>query len=68
MSETNPPDDRSLWAIGGGALLGLGVGFFFFPQSVFGVTSVFAFTGCLFVGTGLGLLLAAVLSSKRKPR
>ena len=29
MNEKNKKDDKSTWAIGGGLLLGLGVGFFF---------------------------------------
>ena len=51
--------DRSSWAVGGGMMLGLGVGFFFLP------TSIFAFVGCLLGGIGLGLLVAALTSSKR---
>jgi len=51
-------------AIGGGCMLGLGAGFFFFPISVFGVTSVFAFIGCIMGGLGLGLTLAALLSAR----
>ena len=46
----------SNWAVGGGLLAGLGVGFFFLE------TSALAFVGCLCIGLGLGLLTAAVLS------
>ena len=52
--------DKSSYAVGGGVLLGLGVGFFFMP------TNVFAFVGCLLAGLGLGLFVAALLSSKGK--
>ena len=48
--------DKSSWAVGGGLLLGLGVGFFFLPESAL------AFVGSLLAGLGLGLLAAAVIS------
>lgn len=44
------------WAVGGGLIAGLGVGFFFLK------TSALAFVGCMLIGLGLGLLAAAVLS------
>lgn len=62
MNEDNGMKDRTTWAIGGGLMLGLGSGFFFFPQSVFGATSVFAFIGCMMGGIGLGLILTSILS------
>lgn len=62
MNENNGMKDKATWAIGGGLMLGLGVGFFFFPQSVFGAPSVFAFIGCMMGGIGLGLILTAILS------
>jgi len=52
--------DRSTWAVGGGLMLGLGVGFFFFPRSIF------AFIGSLLAGIGLGLMVTAVLSAFAK--
>jgi hypothetical protein len=53
--------DRSTWAIGGGVLLGLGVGFFFLQRSVF------AFVGSLLAGMGLGLFVTSILwAVKRK--
>ena len=61
-------NDKTTWATGGGLLLGMGVGFFFFPASVFGVTSVFAFIGCLMGGLGLGLILTSILSIIEKKR
>lgn len=46
----------SSWAIGGGLLTGMGVGFFFLQ------TSALVFVGCILIGLGVGLLAAAVLS------
>jgi hypothetical protein len=37
----NVTDDKSTWAIGGGLLLGLGVGFFFLRESAL------IFVGCI---------------------
>lgn len=33
MGESNKKDDKSTWAIGGGLLMGMGVGFFF-PKGI----------------------------------
>jgi len=44
------------WAVGGGLLAGLGVGFLFLE------TSALAFIACICIGLGLGLLAAAVMS------
>ena len=44
------------WAVGGGLLAGLGVGFLFLE------TSALAFIASICIGLGLGLLAAAVLS------
>ena len=52
--------DKSSWAVGGGLMLGLGVGFFFLQESVF------AFVGCILGGIGVGLMIAAILSSLGK--
>ena len=46
----------SSWAVGGGLLVGLGVGFFFLE------TSALAFIGCLLIGLGFGLFAAALLA------
>lgn len=54
----NKKDDKSNWAIGGGVLLGLGVGFFFLPNAL-------AFVGSLIAGLGFGLIITAV---SYKPR
>jgi len=53
-------DDKSTWAIGGGVLLGLGVGFFFLRESAL------AFVGSLLAGIGIGLLVTSVLSTLKR--
>lgn len=50
--------DKSTWAIGGGVMIGLGIGFFFLPASPL------AFVGSLLAGLGLGLMVTAIISSK----
>ena len=51
--------DKSTWAIGGGLLLGLGVGFVFLhPSAIW-------FVDCILVGLGLGLLVTAIISGKK---
>ena len=57
---SNKEEDKSTWAIGGGLLLGLGVGFFFIQESVL------AFVGSMIGGLGLGLLETSILSSRKK--
>jgi len=44
------------YAIGGGTLIGLGIGFFYL------ITSILIFIGCLLTGVGLGLMVAAIFS------
>lgn len=51
--------DKSTWAIGGGLLLGLGVGFFFLKGSAL------AFVGSMIAGLGLGLIITSVLSGNK---
>ena len=51
--------DKSTWAIGGGLLIGLGVGFFFLQESAL------AFVGSILAGLGLGLLIASFLSKEK---
>lgn len=55
---TDSKDDKSTWAIGGGVLMGVGVGFFFLQASAL------AFVGSILVGLGLGLLVTAIISSR----
>lgn len=64
MGKRNSDDDKSVLAIIGGLIMGVGAGLFFFPQSVFGVPSVFAFVGCILGGFGIGLLVAALMTAK----
>ncbi len=52
-------DDKSTWAIGGGLLMGIGVGFFFLQQSPL------AFVGSILIGLGIGLVITALISSKK---
>ena len=56
MSDEGNKSDKASWAIGGGVLLGLGIGFFFLHQSAL------YFVGSLTAGLGVGLLAAAILS------
>ena len=56
MEKTNEKQDKSTWAIGGGLLLGVGVGFFFMQQAPL------VFVGCIIAGLGLGLLTTAIIS------
>ena len=53
-------DDKSSWAIGGSLLIGMGVGFFFVQESPL------AFVGSMFLGLGLGLVITAIISSKKE--
>lgn len=48
--------DKSSWAVGGGVILGVGVGFFLLQQSPL------YFVGSILAGLGLGLLATAVIS------
>ena len=57
---TDKKDDKSTWAIGGGVLIGLGIGFFFVQESPL------AFVGSMLVGLGLGLMITAIISSKKE--
>ncbi|MCW4006714.1 MAG: hypothetical protein NWF04_09020 [Candidatus Bathyarchaeota archaeon] len=50
-------EDRSTWAIGGGVIAGLGVGFFFLPNTM-------AFVGSMMLGLGIGLIVTALASRK----
>jgi hypothetical protein len=55
----NKKEDKSTWAIGGGLLLGLGVGFFFLQ------VSALAFVGSILAGLGLGLLMTSIIGSRK---
>jgi hypothetical protein len=56
MDNKNKKDDKSTWAIGGGLLLGMGVGFFFLKESAL------AFVGSILIGLGLGLVITSIIS------
>jgi len=56
MSDSGNKSDKSTWAIGGGVLLGIGVGFFFLDQSAL------YFVGSILAGLGVGLLATAIIS------
>ena len=56
---TDQKNDKSTWAVGGGILIGIGVGFFFLQQSAL------AFVGSMLAGLGLGLVIAALISVKK---
>ena len=60
MGKSGEVEDKSTWAIGGGVLLGIGVGFFFLQQSVF------AFVGSILGGLGLGLMVTSIISALRR--
>ncbi len=53
-------DDKSTWAIGGGLLLGLGIGFFFLRASAL------AFVGSMLAGLGLGLMVTSIISGGKR--
>jgi len=56
---SNEKEDRSTWAIGGGVIIGLGVGFFFLTQSAL------YFVGSMLFRLGLGILASSIISSNR---
>jgi len=62
MDNTKKKDDKSTWAIGGGLMMGLGVGFFFLKQSAL------LFVGCMLVGLGLGLVITTIVSSGKEQK
>ncbi|MFC2054107.1 hypothetical protein ACFLV7_07390 [Chloroflexota bacterium] len=59
MDKKNKKDDKSTWAVGGGLLIGLGVGFFFLQESAL------AFVGSMLAGLGFGLLIASLISKDK---
>ena len=60
MANTDKKDDKSTWAIGGGLLIGLGVGFFFLQASAL------AFIGCMIAGLGVGLMTTSIISCVKR--
>ena len=59
MTTLSNNSDKTSWAIGGGVLSGLGIGFFLLHQSAL------YFVGSLIAGLGAGLIVAATLSKIR---
>lgn len=59
-SKTNSKENKDTWAIGGGILMGVGVGFFFLEKSPL------AFVGCIILGLGIGLMATALLSCRKR--
>ena len=55
MSEPKKTFDMRILAVFGCTLLGLGIGFCFFPEKLF------VFIGCTIAGPGVGMLVAAYL-------
>ena len=55
-----PKEDRSSWAIGGTTMIGLGVGLIYLK------TSVLIFVASLLIGIGSGLVITAIISSKKE--
>ncbi len=60
METSSMSEDKSSWAVGGGLMLGVGVGFFFWD------VPPYEFVGSIIGGLGLGLLVAALLSAWRR--
>jgi hypothetical protein len=54
-----PKEDRSSWAIGGTTMIGLGVGLIYLK------TSFLIFVASLLIGIGSGLVITAIISSKK---
>ena len=59
---TSKKDDKSTWAIGGGLLMGLGVGFFFLADSAL------YFVGSILAGLGLGLVITTLISGSKEQK
>lgn len=57
---TNKKEDKSTWAIGGGVLMGIGLGFFFLQ------TSPLFFVGSILLGLGIGLMITSIISGIKK--
>jgi hypothetical protein len=51
-------NEKSTWAIGGGTLIGIGVGFFFLLKSPL------LFVGSMLIGIGVGLLIVSLVKNK----
>ncbi len=56
---TNKKEDRSVWAIGGMTMVGVGTGLIFVK------TSPILLASSIIIGIGLGLVLTAFISTKK---
>jgi hypothetical protein len=59
MNKTDKKDEKSGWIIGGTTCIGIGVGFIFLH------TSALLFVASILIGVGVGLMIAAVIPSKK---
>lgn len=57
MEKDAKKDDKSTWAIGGGVLAGIGIGFFYLQESAL------IFVGSILLGLGVGLTITSVIST-----
>jgi hypothetical protein len=55
-------EEKSLWAIGGTTMIGVGVGLIYLQ------TSVLIFVASIIIGVGAGLIIAPILSLFEKDR
>ncbi len=60
MEKKEKKEDRSTWAIGGGVMMGIGIGFFFLQENAL------VFVGCIMAGLGLGLMVTSIISQIKK--
>ena len=60
MEKDIKKEDKSTWAIGGGVMAGLGIGFFYLQQSAL------IFVGCILLGLGAGLIITSVISTLKE--
>ena len=60
MADKDGSGATGSWAVGGGLLLGIGVGFFFLPENSL------AFVGSLLAGLGLGLMIAGIIGAVKR--
>ena len=60
MEKKDKAEDRSTWAIGGGVMMGIGIGFFFLQANIL------AFVGSIMAGLGLGLIITSIISQKQE--
>ncbi len=57
---TTKKEDKSTWAIGGMAMVGVGVGLFFVQSNAI------LFVASILIGIGLGLVIAPIISRTKE--